>query len=552
MQQAAPTPEPADPPQAPAMTVRAALALPALRRGLPQVLAGSRGLDRPLRWAHAAEVSYIADMLKGGELLLSTGMGLPDRVPERRRFVTGLADRDIAALVLELGPAVPEIPACMVEEAERRGLPLVSLRRPVPFVEVTEAVHSAILAGQLGLLRRGEDIHQRFTALMLHGEGVDTVVRVLADTIADPVVLEDAGGELLFHARHRTGDGDVIAAWETLRAGGDAAAYAVDIPTGHAGGPGRLVALALDSPLDDFDRVAVERAAGVIALASLRTNQQQLLALRERGGFLAELAAGELTPREAAARADGLGFALGRGGLLPLAVTFVPNPAAAGPRREAEERAAALAWRDARRELGERRLRALFGSRAEDGDVLVLVALPGGGERTRAAEVAAAGVHRAVAHHFGRGRRAVVVAGPVAATWEAAGHALAEACACIDAATRVPPRAWHDAAAPDLERLLAALHDDNALEAFVARRLGPLLEHDATRKHRLLPTLEAFCAHGGHKAETARVLHLGRQALYHRLGRIEELLGADLADEDTRLGLHLALRVRRLTSGPAG
>ena len=87
-----------------------------------------------------------------------------------------------------------------------------------PFVEVTEAVHSAILAGQLALLRRGEEIHQRFTALMLDGEGVDQVLRVLADTIADPVVLEDARGELLFHARHRTPDGDVVAAWETLQA----------------------------------------------------------------------------------------------------------------------------------------------------------------------------------------------------------------------------------------------------------------------------------------------------------------------------------------------
>src|SRR3712207_1269236 len=205
-----------------AMTVRAALALPPLRRGLPQVLAGARGLDRPVRWAHAAEVRNIAELLKGGELLLSTGMGLSARAPEQRRFVAELAEREVAALVIEPGPAFPEVPGCMVEEAERRELPLVCLRRGVPFVEVTEAVHSAILAGQLALLRRGEEIHQRFTDLMLEGEGVDTVLRVLADTIADPVVLEDARGELLFHARHRTPDGDVVAAWEALRAGADA------------------------------------------------------------------------------------------------------------------------------------------------------------------------------------------------------------------------------------------------------------------------------------------------------------------------------------------
>lgn len=535
-----------------AMTVRAALALPALRRGLPQVLAGARALDRPMRWAHVTEVRNIAELLKGGELLLSTGLDLPDRTAEQRRFVDELADRDVAALVFELGPALPQVPDCMVEQAEKRGLPLVCLRRGVPFVEVTEAVHSAILAGQLALLRRGEEIHQRFTALMLDGEGVDRVLRVLAETIADPVVLEDARGELLFHARHRTADGDVVAAWETLQSGGDGASYAVDIPTGDAGGPGRLVALALDSPIDDFDRVAIERAAGVIALASLRTNQQQLLALRERGGFLAELAAGELGARDAAARADGLSFAAGDQTLLPLAIDLLPKRSGSGPRREAEERAAALAWRDARRELEGRNLPALFGARADEGDVLALVALPrangSSSSRETSAAHAADAIHKAVERHFGRGRRAIVVAGPAGRGWEEAGTGLRAAIDATESARRVPARAWHDAAAPDLERLLAALHGQPALTTFVGHRLGPLIEHDAHRKHKLLPTLEAFCTYGGHKAETARALHLGRQALYHRLGRIESLLGADLEDEDTRLGLHLALRAKRLGS----
>ena len=531
------------------MTVRSALALPPLRRGLPQVLAGARSLDRPLRWAHAAEVPNIAELLKGGELLLSTGLGLPRRTSELRRFVGTLAEREVAAMVIELGEAMPEMPACMVEEAERRDLPLVTLRRSVPFVEVTEAVHSAILAGQLGLLRRGEEIHQRFTSLMLEGEGVDTVLRVLADTIADPVVLEDARGELLFHARHRTADGDVVAAWEALRAQPDARGphFGVDIPTGDAGGPGRLVALALDSPLDDFHQVAVERAAGVIALASLRTNQQQLLALRERGGFLAELAAGAVPARDAGARAEALGFAPADRPLVPVAITLVPQSSPApGARREAEERATALAWRDARHDLGGRSMPSLFGARPEEGEVLALVAAPRDVRREDVAAAAADAIHHAIERHFGRARRAVVVAGPARRGWDGAGAGLRDACEAAPAATRLAPRAWHDAAAADLERLLAALSGDDALKSFVDRRLGPLVEHDARRKHRLLPTLEAFCTHGGHKAETARALHLGRQALYPRLGRIEQLLDADLEDEDTRLGLHLALRAKRV------
>ncbi len=523
------------------MTVRTALALAPLRAGRPEVVAGVRGLDRPVRWAHVAEVEHIASLLKGGELLLSTGMTLARRAGEQRRWLDGLADRGVSALVVELGAALPALPAALVERAEERGLPLVALRREVAFVEITEAVHSELLARQLGLLRRAEAIHARFTELMLAGEGADTVLRALAETIADPVVLEDARGAIVFHAAHRSPDGDVVAAWEAQLEG----AYAAAVPGGEGG---RLVALPLDSPLDELSRVAVDRAAGVIALASLRTDLRGRLARRVGGGFLAALAAGGLSEREAAARADGLGFRPpARATLVPCAVRLLP--AAPGARRDTEERAAALALRDVRRALEAERMPTVLGARSAEGDALGLVALgpDGAGERERAADALAAAVAAAMARHLGAAGRPVVVVGAPAVGFVPAGAALADALAAAGPAARLPPRAWNDAAAPDLERLLAALADDDALRAFVDRRLGPLLAHDAVRKAVLLPTLEAWCAHGGGKAETARALHLGRQALYHRLARISAVLdGADLDDEDTRLGLHLALRARRV------
>lgn len=68
-----------------------------------EVIAGAEGLDRPIRWVHSGEVPYMAEMLKGGELLLMTGIGIGSSDPEQRRFVHQLAERGIAALVRELG-----------------------------------------------------------------------------------------------------------------------------------------------------------------------------------------------------------------------------------------------------------------------------------------------------------------------------------------------------------------------------------------------------------------------------------------------------------------
>ena len=55
------------------MTVQAALALSAVRHGHPEVVVGSGGLERPIRWVASGDVPWIARDLKGGELLLTRG-----------------------------------------------------------------------------------------------------------------------------------------------------------------------------------------------------------------------------------------------------------------------------------------------------------------------------------------------------------------------------------------------------------------------------------------------------------------------------------------------
>ena len=58
-------------------TVREVIGLESVRHGAPRVVAGEDGLDRPVRWVHIAEVPDIATLLRGGELVLTTGIGLP-------------------------------------------------------------------------------------------------------------------------------------------------------------------------------------------------------------------------------------------------------------------------------------------------------------------------------------------------------------------------------------------------------------------------------------------------------------------------------------------
>lgn len=509
------------------ITVRSALQVPALRAGAPRVLAGEKGLDRAVRWVHAAEVPNIASLLKGGELLLTTGMGIGRTAREQRRLIAALADRGIAGLAIELGTVFGDMPPPLRAAADERDLPLIAVNAQVRFVEITEAIHREIVNRQFLLMRRGDELHRRFTELMLDGAGIPEVLSALAQTIANPVILHREGRGILYHAIHRSPDGEVIAAWNAP-GGVDHVALPVRMNGDEAWG--ELVALALDSPLDDVDRVAMERAVGLVALALLRSRQEELLAARERGNLLARLLEAELDECEVRAAAAGAGFDGRQAWLLPVAV-----------RGSCHDERLALVLHETQRELRSARMPIIAGVRAVERDLLVVVGLAAPGRRAATADRVAAAVRAAAARHVG-GAVSIAV-GAAVDSWRDVPGALGDAVEAAGLAT--PGPGWRDATRPDLDRLLWSMRDRPELRAFVDRRLGPLVEHDARRSLQLLETLQAYCECGGRKAAAARALHLERQSLYHRIERIEQLLGDDLSDEETYLGLHLALRARR-------
>ncbi|MCM2580592.1 PucR family transcriptional regulator [Streptomyces meridianus] len=543
------------------ITVRRALELPALRRGLPEVVAAEDRLDETVRWVHAGEVPDIASLLKGGELLLTTGLGVGARPADQRAFVTRLADRGIAALVVELGGRFSALPAPLVDTARTRGLPLVQLHRRVPFVTVTEEIHTEIVNGHYAMLRSAEDVHRRCTDALLRGGGAPEVLGLLAGFTGNPVFLETPDGLLMYaagpsgsgHGDLRAGPADPLQVWHGLRRrqGRDAeppetpaGGVSVDIPGGGAG-PGsvraRLVILPVDGRLGQVHRIAAERTAGLLAVVLMQARQEEELAARGRGDFLTDLAEGRIGAEDAPGQARVLGFRPGDGLLLPVVMRL---PAELIPPGEW-----AVLVRAVQEELATVGLPALLGVRPVEGRVPLLLGLRSDSERSAAADrVAAAlraGVERAGVERAGGPPPAVVVG--VTGDWTGAGPGLRHAAEAATAAQGLPQHPWYDARRLDIDLLLWRLREHPDLAAFVDRAIGPLIAHDRTAKPPLLPTLEAYLAHAGRKAETARELHLNRQTLYDRLARISQLLATDLDDPQAVLGLSLALRARRHT-----
>lgn len=526
-------------------SVREVLELAPVAAGRPRVLAGAAGLDAPVRWVHVSEVADIAHLLQGGELILTTGIALPDDDPGLARYVDDLADAGACGIVVELGRHFSRLPESMARAAEVRGLPLVELTVEVAYVAITEAVHSRIVNSHVDELRQAKEIHEVFTALSLDGASVGEIVREVSRRSGCPAVLENLSHQVLAHAGGEP---------ERLLAGWERRSRAVPFPERtECSGPegwlvtriatkgeawGRLVLLP-DGEATASQHLVAERGASALAIERLVERDRETLERHVHRSLLTDLVAhGSSSPAALSARASALGVPLDGRRLAGVVVRFRDEPAG-GPLevQAAELRRSELAARSARSSG----LRAIVGT-LRHAEIGLVVALDPAADATRSLSELARRI-RADAADAGE-RRVVVAAGSLVARVEEAGRSMLEAVQVASAADDRTVPACGYATLPDVRvrGLLYLLREDARLQSFVERELGALLANDASSPDdRLVDALGSLCRNGGNVAAASREFGLSRAAYYHRLERIEAVTGVRLEPGESLLSLHVAL-----------
>src|SRR5919109_4006994 len=86
------------------------LDLPVVRRALPEVVVGDAALGREVRWAHVIEMPEPDDLLKGGELVLTTGLCAGPDPEHQAAWTASLVEQGLAALAGELGSSWRDVP----------------------------------------------------------------------------------------------------------------------------------------------------------------------------------------------------------------------------------------------------------------------------------------------------------------------------------------------------------------------------------------------------------------------------------------------------------
>ena len=566
-----------------------------------RLVAGVSGIDRPIRWAHVSELPDPTRWLRGGEILLTTGLGLGDQARAQAAFVDKLAEARLAGLGLGLGFAFEKTPAAVVAAGDAAGFPVFEVPFEVPFIAITEALFSRLINEQYVLLQRAGTVQQTLSRLLVDQAGLDALLGAYARMTGTAALLFDLHGEVMASSPDAARLLDEHVAWEEVQAlrpeEGDFSASLSGrdgsrslLPIGVGGAPRAFLVIAREGRAEPFHQVVSHHLATAIALELAKAQAVAQTERRLVGDFLDALLGGELSGDEAARRLRFLGL-----GASPAIAALVGRPeeagdaaAAAGGSEVGRHRAPAgteqgggppprAGWTEERRR-----------SASDEGATREAGAQSGGGPPTVSVEVEALG--RLVEDRLSRRLapyvcsihdQAVVALFEVAEPGEArpAAEAVAEAARARgmgarfgvgvpEAVARDPRRVYQEArfaldAAPaagvdgqvacieDLgsHRLLLALQQDAALDAFSRGLLAPLRAYDRRQHGDLVASLRTFLERNGNWESAARALGVHRHTLRYRIRRVAELTGRDLDAAGDRVEFWLALQAEQVLAG---
>jgi len=520
-----------------------------------RLVAGEAGLERPVRWVHISELDDPTPWLSGGELLLTTGMNLPDAATQRA-FVERLVAHDLAGLGLGTGFAHRDVPQPLREAAAEHDFPLFEVPYDVPFIAVTEKAFSHLVNEQYAVLQRALSAHERLERIVLSEQGLDGVTAALAGLIGGTAIVYDTRGGALARS-----DGPTPLSAEVLEAAGAelmervrAGARRGYAPTGElhgralalpvvrtpAGGNGDgaapqawLVAVKDRDGLGEFDRLVLHQAVTVVALELLRRRVADDTERRLAGDVLSALVSGELAGAELARRLEPFGLR-DRVGVLVLA------PPRSVKARVEDGLSAAL-----RDELpgglvagtGRFSCALLPLERGETDDDLFELA-----ERVRAR------VARVADEPLPAGAGRAVAPADLRRTFHEARCALEAHALSGEPNGDGAPKLLATYRDLGSFQLLLSLQDDDALRLFCDSILAPIEDGEGAYGGELMRSLEAFIECNGQWERAARQLFCHRHTLRYRIRRVEELTGRSLDSARDRIDFWLALRGRELVS----
>jgi PucR family transcriptional regulator, purine catabolism regulatory protein len=490
------------------------------------VIAGHAGVDRrgPIRWAHISELPDPTPWLEGGELLLTTGLGIKDSAHLQRRFVTGLAERGVVGVGFAMDVTLTAVPEAMIAACDELALPLFTVPYEIPFIAVSRRVAQHAFDEHYATLRSAVDLHRQVLADVIADAGVPQVLSTVGRSMPGVglVAFDFTGAEIA--RSDPSGVAITLGSaelWSSLprdraRSTVQLADHVLNSASVTIGDHLEAVVVAISpEALIEHEELLFEQGVAGVSLELARHRSVRHAQRAQVEDLLEEVAAGRISTSL-------IGRTLQRLGAKPLEayrVLAIGQPAG----WSVNDDAVSSVVEDALVALGPPVVGRL--------DEVLHAIVPDGPD---AAERVVMALER-------RGWGSIAVGRSRAKSeLDALRSAIREAGVALHLDDQAAIR---DVDALGLPGLLAGIRDDLGATDFVTQVLGPVIDHDERESAHLVATLRAYLAHGCRPGPAAEELCVHRHTLAYRLDRIRDLTGRDPRSGDHLVAFGLALEL---------
>ena len=523
-----------------------------------RVVAGNGMLSRIVSWATVVypENNTLPKLIQPEEMILVAAPETGKRSLSDLEIVRWACDLQAAAIVVSETP-----PPNVIAEANAYEMPLMMLPAGSRARMVEKSVVSLLVDRKGQIERRGIQIYRQLTQISSRNEGMTELINAIARLTNKAIVIQDKRLQIIgsvlqpqfaglwedvetflrkhdnlpveIQDRHRVSEIENPALLQSLPTPGLARLVAPIVTKDI--GRGYLSIIGHDTELDDVDQLVAEHGAAACALEMAKAKMVSDTEKRLRGTFLDRVLIGDISQQEAIKQGERFEHNMARPHI-----------------------AIVLAWRGDR-VLSLRRIEttvntlvaagkypALVWQRERENEVVVFHAIDDDVKdphqhSTRFAKTIAEelirqnlGAHVAV----GIGQQSEDITG-----WRVS---YSEAHQALELAARLQSDSPLFIGDLGVYQLILSLNDKDKLLSFCDTMLGPLLDYDHKQNADLIKTLEAFFQRHGNLSQTAETLIVHRNTLLYRMSRINEIAQVDFDRPEIRLGLHLALTIRRL------
>ncbi|MDR4886852.1 PucR family transcriptional regulator ligand-binding domain-containing protein [Fredinandcohnia sp. QZ13] len=497
-----------------------------------KVIAGKEGLGRQVKWVHVVEVTNIRNLLNGNELILSTGVAWRDNKEKFISVIEQLIDSQAAGICIEIGTYTSSIPPEIIDIANKSHFPIILFLQEVPFVEITQDIHGLLINRQYQVISNLESYSQALNKRLLTIDHYVDILKFIRSYLHVQVIILFNNNESLFIPEAT--EQKRMNLLECIRSQSEDSTC-VAKSTIHLLGEryAELVIITEDRELTEFDHLILDRTATALAQLFLRN-----LYVEEKQRVEATEWINDWLEGEQSQESINEYLALNSTSKPKGAVVCICKLDAIGEYTTSD----LTYFKMFSRAIFEQRGFTLFVAEKRNNIVLIML-----NERTTTTWKARVqeGIQRLLSSDIHRVKaklHPVLGIGKFVEELTDVHKSYQTAFETIRIQNRmsVPAQSYfYD----DLHifRLISLLHRHIDLQEVVLEYLEPVIAYDKKYNGKLMETLKTYLSCNGSKQETAKRLFIVRQTLYHRIQKLEKLLGSDFMSHEKRLAIEFMI-----------